>query len=123
MPSRSSLSAARTLRKNLTDAEHKLWRSLRNRRFLEFKFRRQHPIGPYIADFCCVSKKLVIEVDGGQHVVNRGYDEIRSQWLKSLGYRVIRFWNHEVLAKHTDILEKVYQELEQRGTIKSLNSQ
>jgi very-short-patch-repair endonuclease len=112
---RSSLSAAKVLRKQLTDAERKLWRSLRNRRFLEFKFRRQHPIGPFIADFCCVSRKLIIEVDGGQHMQKQEYDKIRSQWLKSMGYRVIRFWNHEVLAKHADVLDMVCQELKRSG--------
>ncbi|MCX7607658.1 MAG: endonuclease domain-containing protein [Anaerolineales bacterium] len=87
---------ARQLRKALTPAERKLWAVLRGDK-LGVNFRRQHAIGPYIADFCCVKKKLIIELDGGQHLKQREYDEERTRVLKSLGYRVIRFWNDEVM--------------------------
>ncbi len=87
---------ARTLRKNLTDAERKLWSILRNRQFDNFKFRRQHPFGNYILDFVCLEKKLVVELDGGQHFANKEEDDERTRWLESEGYKVLRFWNREV---------------------------
>jgi very-short-patch-repair endonuclease len=89
---------ARALRKAPTDAERKLWHVLRSLKPLGLHFRRQAPIGVYIADFVWYAGKLVVELDGGQHAeVRRDYDERRTQWLKSEGYRVIRFWNHDVL--------------------------
>jgi len=91
---------ARHLRHTQTDAEHAIWRLLRNRRFHGHKFRRQHPIGPFIADFVCVAARLVVEADGGQHAESVG-DERRTAWLEARGWRVIRFWNTDVLA-HPD---------------------
>lgn len=88
---------ARQLRKNLTDAEQKLWRHIRERQMKGYKFRRQAPIGKYIVDFVCFEKKLIIELDGGQHATQFDYDQHRSQWLQSQGFIVIRFWNHDVL--------------------------
>ena len=88
---------ARKLRKNPTDAEHKLWSHIRLRQINGYKFRRQHTIGEYIVDFVCLEKKLIIEVDGGQHSENILYDANRSNWLEAQGFRVIRFWNNEVL--------------------------
>ena len=91
------ISNARHLRKNLTDAELILWRHIRGRQLKGHKFRRQAPIGKYIVDFVCFENRLVIELDGGQHTRQRDYDHQRDQWLFSQGFRVIRFWNHEVL--------------------------
>ncbi len=85
------------LRKNQTDAERVMWNQLRNRQVLDYKFRRQQIIGPYIADFLCLEPKLVIEIDGGQHSDTLEYDETRSKYLRQLGYPVLRFWNQDVL--------------------------
>jgi very-short-patch-repair endonuclease len=87
----------RVLRANMTDAEQELWRHLRRRQLGGFKFRRQHPFGNYILDFVCLETKLVIEVDGGQHVANREMDAQRTADLEKAGFHVLRFWNHEVL--------------------------
>jgi very-short-patch-repair endonuclease len=88
---------AQKLRRTLTDAEQKLWSHIRNRQLMGFKFRRQAPIGKYIVDFVCFEHRLVIELDGGQHAVNQDYDHSRSEWLLSQGFKVIRFWNHDVM--------------------------
>ena len=88
---------ARELRRNLTDAERALWQVLRNRQVSGYRFRRQAPIGPYVVDFVCFEIRLVIEVDGGQHIERADYDEGRTAWLEGAGFRVIRFWNNEVL--------------------------
>ena len=98
---------ARALRKNLTDAEKLLWRHLRDRQLDGCKFRRQHPIGKFIVDFVCVEKKLVIEVDGGQHATKVEADLQRSEHLRKKGYRTLRFWNNEVLQKTESVLEAV----------------
>ena len=87
---------AKELRHNLTPAEQKLWAALRNDQ-LGFNFRRQHAIGPFVTDFCCIKKKLVIELDGGQHLEQEQYDQERSQYLQAKGYRVLRFWNNDVI--------------------------
>ncbi len=86
------LKFAKQLRKDMTDAEKKLWYALRDRRFENFKFRRQVPIGKYIADFVCQDCKLIVEVDGSQHEGSE-HDRERDAWLTSVGYRVLRFWN------------------------------
>jgi very-short-patch-repair endonuclease len=83
------------LRKEMTDAEWKLWHALRSRRFDGYKFRRQVPIGIYIADFVCQERKLIVEVDGSQHA-NSPYDIKRDAWLRLRGYRVLRFWNIDI---------------------------
>ena len=83
------------LRKELTPAERKLWSHIRNDQ-LGVNFRRQHAIGNYIPDFICIEKKLIIELDGSQHLEQEEYDEERTKYLNSLGYKVIRFWNNEV---------------------------
>lgn len=98
---------ARTLRKNQTDAEKGLWRSLRNRQVLGCKFRRKQIIGPYIADFLSLEPKIVIEIDGGQHAERQDEDQKRTEYLQSLGYRVLRFWNHEVLREPDSVLEAI----------------
>jgi cobalt-precorrin 5A hydrolase len=103
---------ARNLRKNQTDAEKKLWRYLRNRQLKDFKFRRQYVIDGYIADFACVEAKLIIELDGGQHLEQQAYDEKRTQSLSQQGFRVLRFWNDEVLKQTDDVLNVIYEALE-----------
>ncbi|MCD6298084.1 MAG: endonuclease domain-containing protein [Deltaproteobacteria bacterium] len=103
---------ARKLRKNMTDAERLLWRHLRNRQLGEYKFRRQRPIGPYIVDFVCLEKKLVIEVDGGQHAGQVESDAKRSGYLEDKGYKVLRFWNNEVLKETESVLTVVLSTLD-----------
>ena len=88
---------ARALRHEMTDAERSLWRILRSRQIERHGFRRQVPFGRYIADFVCHQARLVIEVDGGQHEPSSLQEAERSRFLKSQGYRVLRFWNHEIL--------------------------
>ncbi|MFH1137463.1 MAG: DUF559 domain-containing protein [Pseudomonadota bacterium] len=107
----SILLFARSLRKEQTDAEGRLWRLLRDRRLAGKKFRRQHPFPPYIVDFYCHEAKLVIEVDGGQHAETRRHDAIRSAFLEQSGLRVIRFWNNEVLQCNEDVLEAIWREI------------
>src|SRR5580765_2017448 len=85
---------ARGLRHQQTDAEEKLWRRIRNQHFSGFKFRRQFPIGPYFADFCCIKSRLIVEVDGMHHTQMREDDANRTEYLVSQGYLVLRFWNH-----------------------------
>ena len=87
---------AAELRHNLTPAEQKLWSALRNEQ-LGFNFRRQYAIGPFIADFCCIKKKLIIELDGSQHLEQELYDRQRTEDLQARGYQVLRFWNNDVL--------------------------
>lgn len=88
---------ARVLRKNLTDAEQLLWRELRYKQVYGFKFRRQVPVQQYIVDFLCMEAMLIIEVDGGQHTVREKYDNARTEYLETNGYRLLRFWNNEVI--------------------------
>ena len=100
---------ARKLRKNLTPQERKLWNILRNHQFYGLEFKRQYPIGDYIVDFICREKKIIIEVDGGQHneTVNVINDDERTAYLNSKGYKVIRFWNNDIDMN----LDGVYKEL------------
>ena len=102
---------ARSLRKKMTDVERLLWRSLRNYQCLGFHFRRQKPIGRYIVDFVCYQKNIIIEVDGGGHDQNKVHDHLRDEWLKNHGFRVLRFWNTEVLLNLQGVLQKIVQEL------------
>ena len=106
-------SLAKKLRKNMTDAERLLWQHLRNRQLGEYKFRRQRPVGPYIVDFVCLEKKLVIEVDGGQHAGQAELDAKRSDYLKEKGYRVLRFWNNEVLKETESVLTMILSSLDE----------
>jgi very-short-patch-repair endonuclease len=101
---------ARTLRKNQTDAEIRLWKLLRAKRLDSWKFRRQYPIGSYIVDFACPSARLIVEADGSQHAEN-GYDVRRDAWLASQGWRVIRFWNNHILNDTESVLTAVYDAL------------
>ena len=100
---------ARALRKSMTDAERLLWRHLRNRELGGWKFRRQYPVGPFIVDFICSEKNVVIEVDGGQHAENEELDFQRSAYLNKMGYRVVRFWNNEVLQETEGVLTAIFE--------------
>ena len=108
---------ARKLRRNFTDAEMKLWKQLRNRLIGRQKFRRQQPLGKYIVDFVCFEKRLIVEVDGGQHSERAAYDSERTAWLESQGFRVLRFWNNEVLRDVEIVLDLIVKELEERGNL------
>src|SRR5262245_12528005 len=90
-----TLQDARTLRRQMTDAERRLWRHLRGGQLAGLKFRRQHPLPPHIVDFCCLDAKLVMELDGSQH--SEEFDAMRTRFLKGNGYKVLRFWNNDVL--------------------------
>ena len=92
----------------MSDAEHALWNFLRCRHISGLKFRRQHPFGDYILDFVCLENKLVIEVDGGQHGQQAEYDENRTQRIQAAGFRVLRFWNNEVLKEIESVKEKIW---------------
>ncbi|MFZ5789869.1 MAG: endonuclease domain-containing protein [Pseudomonadota bacterium] len=94
-------------RRHSTDAERRLWQALRSRQLDGAKFRRQARVGPYIADFLCVAAKLIVEVDGGQHAIDETYDAKRTQALRQQGYRVIRFWNNDVLDNMEGVLEVI----------------
>jgi very-short-patch-repair endonuclease len=113
MNRKSSTASAREMRKNFTDAELKLWKRLRNRLTYSEKFRRQQPIGKYIVDFVCLEKKLIVEVDGGQHGEQIAYDNERTAWLESEGYRVLRFWNIEVLEDVEIVLDVIVRALDE----------
>ena len=102
---------ARDLRKNATDPERLLWSRLRRRQIDDFKFRRQHSVGPYICDFACLEARIVIELDGSQHVEQSDYDLRRDTFLRSNGFRVLRFWNNDILLRTDAVLETVYQAL------------
>lgn len=97
----------RNLRQNQTKAEARIWRHLKNRSLVGFKFRRQCPCGPYIMDFVCFEKMVVIEIDGGQHTNQLQKDFRRTEYLKSRGFNVIRFWNDEVLANTDSVLNAI----------------
>jgi very-short-patch-repair endonuclease len=103
---------ARKLRKSMTDAERRLWRGLRMRQLQGYKFRRQFPLGAYIVDFVCLEARLVIEVDGGQHAVESYGDAQRDSWLRSQNFRVLRYWNHQVLHELNAVLEDIARALE-----------
>jgi len=111
--SRQQVGFARQLRKAQTDAELTLWARLRNKQLERVKFRRQQPIGPYIVDFVSFERKLVVELDGGQHSGKeaRERDEERTTWLKGEGYQLLRFWNSEVLTNTEGVLERIREAL------------
>jgi very-short-patch-repair endonuclease len=104
-----SKSFSKTLRKSLTPEERKLWFLLRDRRLKDFKFRRQVTIDKYIVDFCCFDKRLIIEVDGGQHndILNIQKDEERDKYLQKQGFRILRFWNGDVNNNEHEVLESI----------------
>ena len=111
MALRSRTLIARKLRRTATDVEGHLWRALRESNF-PWRFRRQHPIGNRIVDFACPARKLVIELDGGQHADHAEADAVRSVELARHGYRVVRVWNHNVLDNMEGVLEAIQRELE-----------
>ena len=105
---------ARALRNNLTDAERRLWQKLKRRQIATLKFRRQQPIGAFIVDFVCFERRVIVEVDGGQHAEQVPYDEQRTRWLEAQGYLVLRFWNNDVLANTEAVAQAILDAVEQR---------
>ncbi|MGB2831563.1 MAG: DUF559 domain-containing protein [Methylotenera sp.] len=101
---------SRQLRAEMTDAEKHLWQRLRMKQ-LGVKFRRQHPAGKYILDFVCIDAALAIEIDGGQHAEMQIEDNLRSEWLEDHGWKVLRFWNNEVLQNIEGVLEMILQSI------------
>ena len=107
---------AHRLRANVTDAEKKTWYMVRDRRILGAKFRRQQVIGPFVVDIFCAEFGLIIEIDGSQHAEEQAsYDHRRTRWLESKGYRVIRFWNNDVLLEPRSVADAIYHALLERG--------
>ena len=115
-----SLANARRLRRNLTDAERRLWLYLRQRQINGFLFRKQCPAGPYVADFACLQAKLIVEVDGGQHA-DSATDAARDAWFAAHGYRTLRFWNNDVLQNTEGVITMIAAALGQLEKI--LNAQ
>ena len=106
---------ARGLRLGMTDAEQALWYRLRNRQLDGCKFRRQHEVDRYVVDFACTERMLVVEIDGGQHLEQQDYDDARTRHLQPKGYRVLRFWNNDVLTNIESVLEAVISALASPG--------
>ncbi len=104
------MSAARQLRRQMTDAEVALWQALRARQ-AGARFRRQAPIGPYVVDFACFSRRLIVEVDGGQH--SAAADAARTAWLESQGFTIVRFWNNDVLGNPEGVLAEIHAQIGQ----------
>jgi len=98
---------AKRMRRSSTEAEARLWWHLRAARFQRFKFRRQQPLGDYIVDFVCFERRLIIEVDGSQHLASVDEDDARTQWLQAQGFKVLRFWNDDVLRDSAYVLHEV----------------
>ena len=106
---------ARQLRKAQTEAEKRLWPLLRRKQLDGKRFRRQVPLGPYVVDFACLEGRLVIEVDGGQHAVDACRDQVRTSWLEGQRFRVLRFWNNEVLGNPEGVLRIIREALAEGG--------
>ena len=96
-----------------TEAERKLWSLVRDRRLIGYKFRRQVPIGNYIVDLLCADHKLIVELDGTQHA-NSDYDKVRDEWLTAQGFRVLRIWNNDLLARPTAVLDLICLTLQEQ---------
>jgi very-short-patch-repair endonuclease len=107
---RNKITIAKKLRINSTDTEKYLWKYLRGRQLEGFKFRCQQPIGKYIADFINLERKIIIEVDGGQHLENKK-DKLRDKWLEEQGYEVLRFWDNEVLTNIEGVMESIRKKI------------
>jgi len=105
-----TITRARSLRKTATEAEKLMWRKLRSRQLNGWKFSRQIEIGPYIVDFVCREQKLIVEIDGGQHATEAA-DRVRTTYLEAQGYRIVRYWNNEVLTNITGVLEALRSSL------------
>jgi primosomal protein N' (replication factor Y) len=101
---------AKRLRRDMTKAERHLWRLLRGRQLAGHKFRRQHPIGPFVLDFACVERLLAVEADGAQHA-DSAHDERRTAWLAERGWRVLRFWNGDILADEDGVIQTLLHHL------------
>ncbi|MGH8504492.1 MAG: endonuclease domain-containing protein, partial [Stenotrophobium sp.] len=110
MPDRLQ-SFAKSLRRRMTESEQMLWLHLRAHRFQGHKCKRQQPLGPYIADFVCFSARLIVEVDGSQHLKNP-HDAKRDEWFEENGFRVLRFWNDQVLQETEAVLEEILRVVE-----------
>jgi very-short-patch-repair endonuclease len=115
---------ARALRKNMSSAEYRLWRELRLRQLDGARFRRQHPIGRYIVDFVCLEKRLVVEVDGGQHTqeAHIAHDERRDRWLAAEGYRVLRFQTIKVYRNLDGVVETIWGILQDLPSVRAPTS-
>ena len=107
---RNKIAIAKNLRVNSTDTEKYLWKYLRGRQLEGIKFRRQHSVGKYIVDFINLESKIIIEVDGGQHLENKK-DKLRDRWLEEQGYEVLRFWDNEVLKNIEGVMESIRMKL------------
>ena len=103
------------LRKDATDAEQLLWSRLRRHQLGGFRFRRQRPIGPYVCDFVCLSESVIVELDGSQHVEQAEYDAHRDSFLRRYGYRVLRFWNGDVLANLDVVVDTIFEALHRQA--------
>ena len=108
----TTLEYSRRLRREMTDAERKLWQHLGGRQLDGFKFRRQHPVPPCIADFCCVERRLIVELDGSRH--NEHKDAARTRFLESQGWKVVRFWDSEALLQTEAVVEAIWNALGNR---------
>ena len=115
MNSRTLRDRARRLRREMTDAERRLWSRLRKRQVLECQFRRQFQLGGYIVDFVCLERRLIVEVDGGQHAEQEAYDAARTDWLEEQDYRVLRFWNDAVLTETDAVIASIAEALTAGG--------
>jgi very-short-patch-repair endonuclease len=107
---------AKQLRQNMTPAEWRLWLAVKAKQLKGAKFRRQVPIGPYVADFVCVAARLIVELDGSQHGDQAETDAERTRYLNERGYRVLRFWNNEVMANLDGVVGKIEFALRQQPT-------
>ena len=105
-------SKARQLRRNPTDVERLLWQKLRFWQVDDYKFRRQQPLGNYIVDFVCLQKRLIVELDGGQHADKANYDTQRDAWLRDQGFSILRFWNNDVLNNIDGVMELIVKSLQ-----------
>src|SRR6185436_12964672 len=104
---------SKQLRQSSTDAERKMWSLLRSRRFAGYKFRRQEVIGPFIVDFTCFKRRLVIELDGGQHVEKQDMDDRRTERLNEMGFQVLRFWNDQIFKDIEAVVDQIWKRLHQ----------
>jgi very-short-patch-repair endonuclease len=102
---------ARKLRKDSTEAERRLWSKLRGKQLAGFKFRRQQPVGPHVVDFINFEKRLIIEIDGGHHALQKERDNERDCWLEEKGFEVLRYWNNEIIDNIDGVLEAILKKL------------
>ena len=116
---KEQIEKSRQLRKNMTPQERKLWDIIKNRQFFGYRFRRQFPLSQYIVDFICREKKIIIEIDGGQHneIKNIQYDNKRTEYLISEGYKVLRFWNNDIDKNIGGVYETLKEVFEIGGNI------